>query len=447
MKRFNAIFLWHILGSLLLTLSSDLTVQAQTPDSLISEIDRLAQEVDAKVIELRRDFHQHPELGNREFRTSEIIAEYLTKLGLDVQTGVAHTGVVALLLGKSKEPLVALRADMDALPITEQTELSFASRVRTTEDGEEVGVMHACGHDAHMAILMGVATILTQIREKIPGSVRFIFQPAEEGQPAGEQGGAALMIKEGVLENPKPKAIFGLHVYPGAHVGTLRYRSKGAMASVDEMHIIVHGQQTHGAWPWTGIDPIVIASQIVLGLQTIISRQIPLVTAPAVLTIGSIHGGLRSNIIPEKVEMVGTIRSLDKDMRQVIHERIQRISTKIAESAGARVEVEIREVAPLVYNDPDLTGQMIPVLKRVAGMENIAEWPPMTGGEDFAYYQEHIPGFFFWLGITSPEIDPKSAPNLHSPNFIINEKGLQLGVRSLCNLAVEYLYLESGSEN
>jgi amidohydrolase len=336
---------------------------------------------------------------------------------------------------------------MDALPIIENTSLPFASKVKTIENGKEVGVMHACGHDAHMAILMGTAAILTKYRNQLPGSVKFIFQPAEEGSPAGEKGGASLMIKEGVLENPKPSAIFGLHLMTIGHIGTLGYRAEGAMASVDAIRIVIHGQQTHGAAPWKGTDPIVIASQVMLGLQTIISRQVPLDIAPALISIDSIHGGIRSNIIPSKVELVGTVRCLDIEMRKDIHKRIERVSTDIAASAGANAEFEILDSVPMVYNDPELTMQMIPILERVAGKENVEGWPPMTGGEDFSFFQEHIPGFFFWLGATSTEMDLPSAPPGHSPNYIIDEKCLKLGVRSLCNLVVEYLSTKSKSGN
>ena len=419
--------------------TNNLGVQAQTYEGIINEIDKLSKKIEPQVIEWRRDFHQHPELGNREFRTSKIIAEHLSQLGMEVQTKVAHTGVVGLLKGKKLEPVVALRADMDALPIIESTGLSFASNVKEIEDGKEIGVMHACGHDAHMAMLMGAAVVLEQIRDRIPGSVKFIFQPAEEGTPTGGIEGANLMVKEGALEKPRPSVIFGQHVEPRAHIGTIAYRSGGALASADYLKITVHGEQTHGARPWTGVDPIVVASQIVLGLQTIVSRQIPLVKAPAVITIGSIHGGSRSNVIPDKVEMIGTIRCLDRDMRLDIHDRIKRLSTHIAQSNGAIAEVEITPTVPAVINDPEITAKMLPTIQRVAGEENVEIWAPMTGGEDFAFYLEEIPGLFLWLGVTSLDKDPLSAPFLHTPNFEIDEGGLILGVRILCNLAFDYL--------
>jgi len=437
--------LFTIILVLVFSFDSNRSIHAQTIESIFREVDEIAKKIEPQIIKWRRDFHQHPELGNREFRTAKIIAEHLSQLGIELQTGVANTGVVGLLNGKALEPVVALRADMDALPIIENTGLSFASMVKEIENSKEVGVMHACGHDAHMAMLMGAAVVLEQIRDQIPGSVKFIFQPAEEGTPTGGIEGANLMVQQGVLEKPSPSAIFALHVDQRAHIGTIAYRSGGALASADYLHITVHGQQTHGARPWTGVDPIVVASQIVLGLQTIVSRQIPLVKAPAVITIGSIQGGSRSNIIPDKVEMVGTIRCLDRDMRLDIHSRIKQLSTHIAQSNGATAEVEITPTVPAVINDPKITSQMLPTLQRVAGEENVEIWAPMTGGEDFAFYLEEIPGLFLWLGVTSLDRDPLSAPFLHSPNFEIDEKGLLLGVRILCNLAMDYLTIKSSN--
>ncbi|KPK75229.1 MAG: N-acyl-L-amino acid amidohydrolase [Phycisphaerae bacterium SM23_30] len=417
-------------------------VLAQSSQELQNDIDRLARQVELQVIHWRRDFHQYPELGNREFRTAKIIAKYLTQLGMEVQTNIAHTGVVGILRGQQAEPVVALRADMDALPVTEQVDLPFASKVRTIYNGREVGVMHACGHDAHMAILMGVAHILTQVRYQLPGTVKFIFQPAEEGAPAGEEGGAALMVKEGVLENPAPSAIFGLHVIPGS-LGSIGYKPGGIMAAADGLHITVHGRQTHGAAPWGGVDPIVVSAQIIMALQTVTSRQLNITTAPAVVTIGTIQGGVRSNIIPDEVEMTGTIRTLDPDMRRDVHQRIQRTIINIAESAGATTDIEINMGVPVTYNDPELTKQMAPTLERAAGKQNVSIIPATTGAEDFSVYQEQIPGLYFFLGITPVNEDYRKAPQNHSPLFYVDESALIVGVRTLSNLAADYLYMHS----
>ena len=413
--------------------------QSQSTNSSAVEIDRLATRIENKVIAWRRDIHQHPELSNREFRTSKLVAEHLKSLGLEVKTGVAHTGVVALLRGGKPGPVVALRADMDALPVTEEVDVPFASKVRTIYDGKEVGVMHACGHDCHTAMLMGVAEILTEMRQQLPGSVKFIFQPAEEGAPAGEEGGARLMISEGVLENPKPDVIFGQHIFTDFEVGTIGYRSEGTMASVDGLRITVRGSQTHGAYPWKGTDPITVAAQIILGLQTIVSRQLDLTSAPAVITIGIIEGGIRSNIIPEEVKMVGTIRSLDPDMRMEIHRRIQRTVEKIAESAGATAEVNISIGLPVTYNDPELIERMHPTLERVTGKDGLIYSKVHTGGEDFAYYAEQIPGLFIFLGVRTKGTDPDEAVPLHSPRLYIDEDALIYGIRALANLAVDYM--------
>ena len=419
---------------------STMAQQNRTED-LHAEIDGLASEVEADVIAWRRDFHQHPELSNREFRTAEKIAAFLTSLGLDVQTEVAHTGVVGLLRGREEQPVVALRADMDALPVTEALDLPFASGVKTEFNGQEIGVMHACGHDAHMAMLMGVARILTTLRDRLPGSVKFIFQPAEEGAPEGEEGGAELMMKQGVLENPRPDVLFGLHVFPWT-TGTIAYCAGSAMASVDGLRIVVRGRQTHGAVPWGGVDPIVAASQIVMGLQTIVSRQLDITQAPAVISIGAIHGGIRSNIIPESVEMIGTIRSLNPQMRGDIHRRIKNTAERIAESAGAEAEVTIDLGYPVVVNDPELTQKMLPTLERVAGQENVVSVSPKTVAEDVAYYLQQIPGLFFFLGITPQDTDPAKAAMNHSPAFFVDESALRLGVRALSYLAVDYMLSE-----
>ncbi len=405
------------------------------------DIDRLAKEVEAKVIAWRRDIHEHPELSNREFRTAKLVAEHLQKLGLEVKTGVAKTGVVAVLKGGKPGPVVALRADMDALPVVEAVDLPFASKVKGEYEGKEVGVMHACGHDTHVAILMGVAEMFAKVKEQLPGTVKFIFQPAEEGPPRGEEGGAALMVKEGVLENPKPNAIFGLHVVAMMNTGTIGYRSGPMMAAADIFHIKVKGRQTHGSQPWSGVDPIVTASQIVLGLQTIVSRQVNITNEPAVVTIGSIHGGNRFNIIPEEVEMVGTIRTFDEAMRDDIHKRIKNTAEMIAASQGASVQVEIEKPYSVTINDEELTALMVPTLKRVAGDANVKVRPKTTGAEDFAFYQQKIPGLFYFVGITPPSADLTKVAVNHSPKFFVDESGLLLGIRSLAALAVDYLQM------
>ena len=409
-------------------------------ESLTSQdINRLAKEVEAKVIAWRRDIHEHPELSNREFRTAKLVAEHLQKLGLEVKTGVAKTGVVAVLVGGKPGPVVALRADMDALPVVEAVDLPFASKVKGEYEGKEVGVMHACGHDTHVAILMGVAEMFAKVKGQLPGTVKFIFQPAEEGPPRGEEGGAALMVKEGVLENPKPNAIFGLHVVAIMNTGTIGYRAGPMMAAADILRIKVKGRQTHGSQPWSGVDPIVTASQIVLGLQTIISRQVDITNEPAVVTIGSIHGGNRFNIIPEEVEMVGTIRTFDEAMRDDIHKRIKNTAEMIAASQGASAQVEIEKPYAVTINDEELTALMAPTLKRVAGEANVKIRPKTTGAEDFAFYQQKIPGLFYFVGITPPGTDLSKVAVNHSPKFFVDESGLLLGIRSLAALAVDYL--------
>ncbi len=408
-------------------------------NSTTKDIESRVDKIEQQIIEWRRYFHEHPELSNREFKTSAKIADYLQSLGLDVQTGVAHTGVVGLLKGANPGPVVGLRADMDALPVTERTDVPFASHIKSTYNGQNVGVMHACGHDTHVAILMGVATVLSQMKEQLHGSVKFIFQPAEEGAPPGEEGGAKLMVKEGVLENPHVDAIFGLHINSATEVGTIKYRPGGMMAAADRLKIIVHGKQTHGSTPWTGVDPIVVSAQIINGLQTIVSRQTALTEDAAVLSIGSIHGGVRNNIIPEKVELIGTIRTFNTDMQKKIHDKIYLTATKIAESAGATAEVEITNGAPVTYNDLNLTKEMIPTLQRVAGKENVILRKAITGAEDFSYYQQKIPGFYFFLGGMPRGMDPAKAPPHHTPSFYIDESGLKLGVRALTYLTLDYM--------
>ncbi|MEN6425566.1 MAG: amidohydrolase [Phycisphaerales bacterium] len=420
----------------ILTLMPNVLGQATAGAASPAEMDRCCADVEERVIAWRRDLHEHPELSNREVRTAGVVAEHLRRLGVEVRTEVAHTGVVGVLRGGRPGPVVALRADMDALPVTEAVDLPFASRVKTVYNGREVGVMHACGHDVHTAVLMGVAQALSQMREELAGTVKFIFQPAEEGAPAGEGGGARLMIREGALDDPRPDVIFGLHVSPNYRVGTIAYRSGAAMAASDGLRIVVRGRQTHGASPWGGTDPIVVASQIVLGLQTIISRQVDLPEAPAIITIGSIHGGVRSNIIPDEVELAGTIRTFLPEMRSDVHERIRTTATLIAQSGGASADVAIHPGYPVTFNDPNLTERMIPVLEAVVGRGGTTLSPPVTGAEDFSYYQQQVPGLYFFLGVTPMEADPKTAATCHSPHFYVDEGALVVGVRCLTHLTV-----------
>jgi amidohydrolase len=415
-----------------------MSTAAATP-ALDARIDDAAARVESKVIACRRDIHEHPELGNREARTAKLVADRLRALGIEVKEQVAHTGIIGLLRGGKPGKVVALRADMDALPVTEQVDLPFASKVRTTYNGQEVGVMHACGHDAHVAILLGVAEVLAGVREQLPGTVKFIFQPAEEGAPAGEEGGAGLMVKEGALENPKVDAVFGLHVTSRFAINEITYRPEGMMAAVDSFKIVVKGKQTHGAYPWLGVDPIVVASQIVLGLQTIPSRQVDSTLAPSIVTVGAIHGGVRNNIIPEQVEMIGTIRSLDAKMREDIHARIKRTAEDIAASGGATAVVTIDTGYPITYNDPALTEKMAPTLRRVAGAQNVRVVNATLGAEDFSFFQQKVPGLFFWVGTRPPDQTAEEAPSNHSPLFYVDERGLALGVRAMAHVAVDYL--------
>ena len=422
---------------LLLSLIATQDLAAQQGNRLQTEIDRRSKELEAKVVAWRRDFHEHPELGNRELRTSKIVAEHLQKLGLEVKTGVAHTGVVGVLRGGRPGPVVALRADMDALPVTEEVDLPFKSTVKTQYNGQEVGVMHACGHDNHVAILMGVAEMLAAMKAEIPGTVKFIFQPAEEGPPLGEKGGAPMMLEEGAFTNPKVDAVFGLHVFP-MEVGHVEYRSGGLMASSDNFYITVRGRQTHGALPWNGIDPIVTASQIVMGIQTLTSRQTDLTLTPAVVTVGMMRGGIRTNIVPDSVEMAGTIRAFDEGVRAQLHERLTRLAESIAVANGATASVRIQKMTPVTYNDPGLTSRMIPTLERVLGKESVTVGRPTTTAEDFSFYQQAAPGLFFFIGGTPKENLGKAAPN-HSPKFFVDEAMLVPGMRSLANLAVDFL--------
>ena len=410
-------------------------------DAFKIKLSQQADQLTQKVITWRRDFHEHPELGNNEVRTAGIIAAHLKSLGIEVKTGVAKTGVVGILRGEKPGPVVALRADMDALPVIERVPISFASKAKGTYNGQEVGVMHACGHDTHVAMLMGVAEVLAKNKKDLKGTVKFIFQPAEEGAPLGEEGGAELMIKEGVLENPKVDVIFGLHIQAQTEVGKITYKPGGMMAGVNDMKITIKGRQSHGAYPWQSIDPIVIAAQIINNLQTIVSRNLEITQNAGVVTIGSIHGGNRSNIIPEQVEMLGTIRALSKEDEAMLISRIRTIVTKTAEAGGATAEVIIPYSShyPVTYNDPALTDRMLPTLVKTAGDKNVVLKPAVTGAEDFSFFQEKVPGLFFQLGGMSKGKDPKTAPSHHTPDFFIDESGFGLGIKSLINLTVDYM--------
>jgi len=414
---------------------------APAAQPLNQQIDKIADKLEAKVIQHRRHLHQNPELGNREFETAKYIASHLRNLGIEVQTGVAKTGVVGILRGGKPGPVVALRADMDALPVTEETGLPFRSKVRTTYDGKEVGVMHACGHDAHVAMLLGAAEVIAQLKEQWPGTVKFIFQPAEEGAPVGEEGGAQLMIKENVLKkDPRPEVIFGQHLVTWfGTAGEIGFRAGGTMASADDLEIVVEGKGAHGASPWQGVDPIVVASQIVLALQTIASRQMDVTRSPVIVTIGKIEGGTRNNIIPDTVTMKGTLRALDRDMRQQLQDRVRRIAEGVAAAAGAKVKVAFSQhtAYPVVVNDAALTARMAPTLRRVTG-DKALEVRPVLGAEDFAFYAQEIPGLYFFLAGRPASAPADGYPSNHSARFDFDESVLKLGVRGLASLAADY---------
>ncbi len=416
-----------------LLVSSGVTAQ----ESLYKNVEKGISELEPKVIAWRRDIHEHPELSNREFKTAEKVAEHLRSLGLEVETGIAHTGVIGILKGGKPGPTVALRADMDGLPVVEQADVPFASREISEYEGREVGVMHACGHDTHVAILMGVAELLSGMQKDIKGTVKFIFQPAEEGAPQGEEGGADLMVKEGVMEGVD--AVFGLHINSKTEAGKIAYKPGGTMASATRYMIKVKGQQVHGAYPWDGTDPIVTAAQIINGLQTIVSRKMELVNEAAVVSVGSIHGGVRNNIIPNEVVMDGTFRALDEEMRVEIGEQIRLKAVKIAESMGAEAEVTIFDATPVTYNDPSLTNNMLPALEAAAGDGNVLLRKAVTGAEDFSFFAQEAPGFYFFLGGMPAGTDPADAPAHHTPEFYVSEDGLMVGVKALAFCALKYL--------
>lgn len=403
-----------------------------------TQVENLSKLVEPDVVKWRRYIHEHPELSNREFKTAEYVADYLKTLNLEVRTGIAHTGVVGILRTGKPGPVVALRADMDALPVVERVDLPFSSRVKSTYAGQEVGVMHACGHDTHVAMLMGAAKVLTQMKDQLEGDVVFIFQPAEEGAPPGENGGAKMMVEEGVLKNPKVEVIFGLHINSATEVGKVRYRPGGTMAAADRFVITVNGKQTHGSTPWTGIDPVIVAAQIVEGLQFIVGRQTELTKDAAVISVGRIQGGVRNNIIPESVEIEGTIRTLDTQMQDKLHADLERMAVNIAESMGASAKVEIFRYVPVTYNDPKLTEQMLPIVQQTMGKDNVLLSKAVTGAEDFSFYAKEIPGLFLFLGGMSPGMDPAKAPPHHTPDFFIDEAGMLHGVKLLCNMTLDY---------
>jgi amidohydrolase len=405
-------------------------------------IDNQAKKVEGKVIEWRRDLHLNPELSNRETRTAGIVAKHLRSLGMDVETNIAHTGVVGILKGAKPGPTVMLRADMDALPVTEKTDVPFKSTKTAIYQGKEVGVMHACGHDTHVAMLMGAAEVLAGVKGQLHGNIMFVFQPAEEGAPDGEEGGAELMLKEGIFKKYKPEVAFGLHIISDLNTGQIGYRSGPIMASVDTFEITVNGKQTHGSAPWGGVDPIAASAQIVTGINHIVSRQIDITKEPAIISFGKIEGGVRDNIIPEKVDMLGTIRNFDMDNRQQIFENIKTTATYIAKSSGAEADVNIIEGYPVTVNNPELTAKMLPTLQNVVGKNNIIEVPKVTGSEDFSFYAQEVPGLFVFLGGTPVGQDASKAPTNHSPNFYADEASFKLGTKALSQLAIDYLAMK-----
>lgn len=408
-------------------------------ERIYSDINASVLQVENQVIEWRRHFHQYPELSNREYKTGEKIASILTDLGLEVVTGVAKTGVLGILDSGNPGPTIGLRADIDGLPVTERADLTFASKEKATYLGTDVGVMHACGHDTHVAMLLGACKILTGIKDKLKGKIVFIFQPAEEGPPPGEEGGAKLLVKEGLITKYNIEAVFGQHISSGTDVGRINYRPEGMMAAADRFVIKVNGKQTHGSRPWQGVDPITVSAQIILGIQTIVSRQTDLTKQAAVISVGKISSGVRNNIIPEYAEMVGTIRTLDIGMQDIIHEKLEKTVTLIAESAGAEATVEIQKNVPVTYNDPKITAKMLPTLFRSAGEDNVRVIPAITGAEDFSYYANEVPSLFWFVGGKSLDTPEDQAYPHHTPDFLIDESGLKTGVQAMCHIAVDYL--------
>jgi amidohydrolase len=420
---------------LIIALMISATLNAQMSEKITAAADK----IEAKCIAWRKDIHQNPELGNREFRTAKLVADHLRQLGLEVKEGVAKTGVVAILRGGKPGPCIALRADMDALPIVENDNLRYASKVKSMYNGQQVGVMHACGHDTHVAILMSVAEILNGLKKDIKGTVKFIFQPSEEGPPEGEEGGGYLMVKEGVMDNPKVDAVFGLHIESDIETGHIEYKPGAFMASSDWFHIKVTGKGSHGSQPWLGIDPIAISAQIIEGLQQIVSRQSMLTKAPVVITIGKIQGGVRNNIIPDSCILDGTIRTLDSKMQEETHERIRHTVTKIAEAGGATAEIFIDGKTLVTYNTPELVKRMVPSLEAAAGAANVKERDWVTGAEDFSYYGTKAPSFFFYLGGMPKGNDPAKAPPHHTSSFFVDDAGMKTGIKAFCQIVFDYL--------
>lgn len=408
-------------------------------NNLKDKIDAAADKIESKSVLWRRDIHQNPELGNNEFRTAKKVADHLRSLGIEVKENIGKTGVVGILKGGQPGKCIALRADMDALPIVEKNNLPYISKVKSTYNGQDVGVMHACGHDTHVAILMSVAEILSGMKNEIRGTVKFIFQPAEEGPPEGEEGGAPLMIKEGVMDNPTVDAIFGLHIESDIEVGKIEYKPGAFMASSDWFVIKVNGKGSHGAQPWKAVDPIAISAQIINGLQLVISRQSELTKAPAVITVGKIEGGVRSNIIPESCTMMGTIRTLDRGMQKDIYEKIRRTATNIAEASGATADVKFDTKTLVTYNDPELVKKALPTLQKAIGADNIKEREWVTGAEDFSFFGEKAPAFFFYLGGMPKGNDSQKAPPHHTAEFIVDDSGMKTGVTAFCNIVFDYL--------
>lgn len=404
-----------------------------------AHIDQTANRLEKQVIAWRRDIHEHPELSNREFRTAKLVAAHLRKLGMMVQTEVAHTGVVGLLRGGKPGPVVALRADMDGLPVVERTNLPYASKARSTYEGNDVGVMHACGHDNHVAILMGVAEVLAGMKAELPGTVKFIFQPAEEGAPKGEEGGAGMMVREGVLKKPDVDVVFGLHISQGDPTGRVSYRPRGMMASAQRFDIEITGRQTHAARPWAGVDPILVGAEIVTALQSIVSRNVDVTSSPAVVTVGQFNAGVRNNIVPDTASLSGTIRTFDPRVRADIHRRITNLSEQIADAMDAKAVVTIDPGVPVTFNDEGLTEQSLPTLRRVYGERNVGIAPRITGAEDFSFYQEEVPGFFFFIGARPPGVPPSKAIPNHSPLFYVDEDALLPAVKAMAGLAVDYM--------
>ena len=409
-----------------------------------NNLERNFKDIEQKVIDWRRDIHQNPELGNREFRTAALVAKHLQSLGIEVQTKVGITGVVGVLKGGQPGPVVALRADMGALPVLERTPISFASKATTFYEGKETAVMHACGHDSHVAILMGVAEILSGMQKELKGTVKFIFQPAEEGAPKGEEGGAELMVKEGALNNPKVDVIFGLHINAQVEVGKITYRPGGMFAGVGDMKITIKGKSSHGAEPWSSVDPIVVSAQIINNLQTIVSRNVNVTKNAAVVTIGAIHGGNRSNIIPEQVEMLGTVRTLSEADEKLVFERIRQIVTKTAEANGTEATLELPYSShyPVTFNNIALTAKMLPSLQKSTGAENVVLVPAETGAEDFSFFANEVPGFYFYVGALPKGKDPETSAPHHTPEFYLDESGFITGVNAMVNLVVDYMEMK-----